>query len=690
MINPLSTPIKKLKISKSTKLFIFLSLSIALIDVLFVTTNYYYTRDTLEQTLQDESQKDFAIYQTVLDSINNDLFMHATLFAADTRIQELFLEGKKALELEGGNSGGKKTAFIRTKLYNLVAESWKVATKKFDVRHLHFHLGPGSLSFLRVHQPDKFGDRLDDLRFLIVDTNVQQSPNSGFETGRVSSGLRSAVPVFAWDKDLNKKVYVGVLEVGTSYKKLLEIIKRNINIKTSVLLNKQHIKNTVWEEFITGKYNNNTVKGCDCVLEASSDPNQKAFLEHIAQNIDINYQLLQADGQVKIILYNKHFFAITFHPFRDYLGIKTPSRKNIGSIFISRNINEFMLLYKKKQLFNILYGIIAYFVIEFLLVLTFLNVTKHLTSQVKIQTKELSEQKNRIELDKLKYKNLADAINNNYFFYTRDTQNNFTFISSSIKQVLGFSQEDFLNNTTQLLPDNTLSTLSLKAAHQTNTENNKNSFKIEAYNKAGRRQYLLVTETPKYDNNNQLIEFEGLAQDISITRDETLLLRLRCHILQFILDKHSVSEILNELVSGIEEIIKDIHCAIMLVDKQTNTLSIAAAPSLSSEFSNTLNKIPLDPDKDLKNISENTACLIAVKTLKRKIIPDLQQFSAGKSSSELLEQTAYKASCSEPVLSSKAKVLATIDFYYRQTGKPSESDLIIISTASDIVAMILE
>lgn len=673
---------------KSKKLFIFLSLTIALIDVLFVTANYYYSSYSFQTTLQDKSQNDYAVYKTVLESTYNDLSIQATLFATDSRIQDLFLQGKKALESEGGDSGAVKTALIRNKLYGEVAKSWQAATKKFDVRHFHFHFGPGALSFLRVHQPNKFGDRLDKLRFLIVDTNSQQSPQSGFETGRVSSGLRSAVPVFAWDKTLNKKVYVGALEVGTSYKKLLETIERNIHIKTSILLNRQHIENTVWDEFVSGKYNNNTISGCDCVLEASSNSDQKDFLEYIAHNSGLNQHLLRADSQVKTLFYKGHFYALTFHPFRDYLGTKKPSRKAIGSIFITRNIDKPLSLYEEKQWFNILYGVIAYFVVEFLLILTFFNVTKHLTTQVKIQTRELSEQKQTIEVDKLKYKNLADTINANYFFYTRDYKNNFTSISPSIKQVLGFSAEDFLSNAMQYLPKEARAELALNTVEQGQL-NGSNSFEIEVQNKAGRRQFLLITETPKHTKNINS-EIEGLAQDISHSRQEKMLLNLRCHILQCILNKQSNKVVLNELASGIESIIKDIHCAIMLFDQQTNTLSIAAAPKLPDEFLSSLNQLPVNSEKSLSQTPENSACLIAAVTLKRKIIPDLQLFSQGRNSSEILEQTSYKASCSEPVLSSNAKILATIDFYYQQAGKPNESDLSILAAASELVAKLLD
>lgn len=682
---------------RSKKLFIFLSLAIAVIDGFFITANHFYTHETFQTNLQEESKNNYAIYKTVLESTYNGLSMQATIFAGDKRIQDLFLQGKKALELEKHipgqeGTGGKKTAAIRKQLYQLVAPPWKTATKQFDVRQLHFHLGPGDLTFLRVHKPKKFGDRMDNLRFIIVDTNAEQTSRSGFETGRIYSGLRSVTPIFAWDQSLQKKVYVGALEVGTSYKKLLETIDQNINIQLSVLLNNQHIKNTVWDEFITGNYNSNAINDCNCILEASSRPNQESFLEYIAKLKSSKNQTKKADKITRIINYNNHFYSYTFYPFRDYIGTKKPSRDDIGAILISRNIDEQMTIYKEEQWFIIFYGILAFIVIEILLAITFFKVTKHLTTQVKLQTRKLSEQKRIIELDKLKYKNLADAINENYFFYTRDKDNIFTYVSSSITQVLGFTKEEFLTDTTQYLPKNAHADFVINKVRQTLIDKNQNGFEVEIYNKMGRIQYLLVTETPKYDENKQVNQIEGMAQDITKIRQDKMLLQLRCQILQLISNNQSNGNILSVLAKGIESIIQDVKCAIMLLDHQTNTLNVGAAPNLVIEFKQKIDNL------DIK--LENNACSFAASSSKRKIISNINFTSNNKNSDEhtsksqilssIFKNSPYKACCSEPVLSSDAKVLATVDFYYEKSGMPNQSDLLIISAASDLVCMLLE
>ncbi len=672
------------------RFFIFLSLAIALIDGLFVGANYFYTRNSFKTTLQEDSQNDYAVYKTVLQSTYNGLAMQATLFASDQRIQELFLQGKKALEQEGGftakdhpnkGRGGEKTAAIRKQLYQLVAGPWQIATEKFDVRQLHFHLGPGSLSFLRVHKPKKFGDRMDDLRFIIVDTNAERTPRSGFETGRIYSGLRSVVPVFAWDSELQKKVYVGALEVGTSYKKLLETIDQNMNIGLSVLLNNQHIKNTVWDEFITGHYNNNTISGCNCILEASSRADQKAFLEHIAKTINSENQLRRADGRARIIQFNQHYYAYTFHPLRDYIGSKTPSRGYIGAVFIARDIDQQMAAYTEAQWFNLLYGIIAFILIEILLFITFLKVTRHLSTQVRLQIRELSAQKHIIELDKLRYKNLADAINDNYFFYARDKDNIFTYVSPSVTHVLGYAEEDFLADPVKLMPDNAHKEFVLQQALQTFSKK-RNRFEIEVINQSGRIQYLLATETAKYIDSNHELQVEGIALDISHSRQEKMLLQLRCHVLLLSSEKHAFDHILHALASGIEAIIPDISCAIMLLEQPQNILKLSAAPSLTPEFKKVI---------EVLNITiANNASAIAALTVKRKIIANVRQSNEIYNYQQIFKHTPYRACCSEPVLSEDARVLATVDFYYTRAGVPSESDLQVISNAADLIATLFK
>ncbi len=173
-----------MKLSKPRKLFIFITLFIAFSDGLFVWINYKASRSAMLAQLSEEMTESKVAFDLTLENTTSALIQLATYVAGDQRVQQLFLQGKQAVAEEGGGAGGARAAELRTQLYELVKPSWQRMQKQFLARQLHFHLGPGSTSFLRVHKPQKFGDNMDNVRYTIVDANKWLQPTRGFETGR--------------------------------------------------------------------------------------------------------------------------------------------------------------------------------------------------------------------------------------------------------------------------------------------------------------------------------------------------------------------------------------------------------------------------------------------------------------------------------------------------------------------------
>lgn len=79
--------------------------------------------------------------------------------------------------------------------------------KEFDTRVLFFHL-PQQIAFLRVHEPEKFGDDLSHLRPAVVKAQQEQKKVVFFETGRYFSGFRSVYPLF------HEGTFAGTVEIA--------------------------------------------------------------------------------------------------------------------------------------------------------------------------------------------------------------------------------------------------------------------------------------------------------------------------------------------------------------------------------------------------------------------------------------------------------------------------------------------
>jgi diguanylate cyclase (GGDEF)-like protein len=372
--------------SKRTNVFIALTLAIALIDGLFVYFNYHFTNKAFHSELNKQLLNYEKVFQAQLTNTTDNLRFIASLFAHKPEIQDLFMLGKKAVLAEGGGPGGDKAAKIRNLLYQEVSPEWTQAMSSLHARQLHFHIGPGSLSFLRVHKPKKFGDRMDKLRHIIVDSNEHRSALTGFETGRVYSGLRGVVPVFATDPQTQEKLHVGALEAGTSFNKILDAIDEKFGVGAAVLLTREHITSTVWPEFLEKRLNKISPR-CGCVLEATSRPGINQLIETVVEQTG----RLEPRLQLRFFEQAERNFVLYVIPLRDYLGQIRPERKNVGATILWRDITSEIRDYNTEQLFNIVYAISAFIVIEILLFLGFRLATRHLHQQIDTATGKLQQ-----------------------------------------------------------------------------------------------------------------------------------------------------------------------------------------------------------------------------------------------------------------------------------------------------------
>jgi len=295
------------------------------------------------------------------DSTEMRMLQIATFVANDSKVQQLFLLGKRAVELEGGGAGGELASQVRASLYEHVSQGQEILAKQFGFRQLHFHFGPGSLSFLRVHRPEKFGDRMDKVRYSIVASNAEQKNTMGFETGRIVSGIRGVTPVYAVDGATKEKVHVGALEAGTSFSNMLSLFKKNRPwLNAAVLLSQEHLEANVWPEFLEKLVRENQIIN-GFRIEGTNSPQIEQFLP-----LNKFAKILLSPGHYLFREGNTHYSFISF-PLRDFRGETDPSQPDVGVVVIWRDVSAEIAAYHNNTRMLILYGIMLFVFIELLM-----------------------------------------------------------------------------------------------------------------------------------------------------------------------------------------------------------------------------------------------------------------------------------------------------------------------------------
>jgi hypothetical protein len=143
------------------------------------------------------------IFEEKLEKLSNEMTHRALLLSNLNEVSNFIRNGDRDGLYE----------FVKNR-YNGLRYSYT------SFNRIHFHLKDGT-SFLRVHNPKKFGDNLRDKRPMIDYVIKTKNRAVGFENGTSDIAkvtFRVAVPIFSKD---GKKEFLGVMEFGVDFAQLV-------------------------------------------------------------------------------------------------------------------------------------------------------------------------------------------------------------------------------------------------------------------------------------------------------------------------------------------------------------------------------------------------------------------------------------------------------------------------------------
>ncbi|MDX2227957.1 MAG: cache domain-containing protein [Verrucomicrobiae bacterium] len=108
--------------------------------------------------------------------------------------------------------------------------------EKFAVDQAQFHTPPAT-SFLRLNDPDKFGDDLSTFRPMVVAVNRDQTPRKGFAIARSGPAIFGVVPMFD-----RQGRHIGSFEMGIAFAGILEGLKNAYNLEMAVFIGESPLR----------------------------------------------------------------------------------------------------------------------------------------------------------------------------------------------------------------------------------------------------------------------------------------------------------------------------------------------------------------------------------------------------------------------------------------------------------------
>jgi diguanylate cyclase (GGDEF)-like protein/PAS domain S-box-containing protein len=143
-----------------------------------------------------------------------------------------------------------------------------------------------------------------------------------------------------------------------------------------------------------------------------------------------------------------------------------------------------------------------------------------------------------------------------------------------------------------------------------------------------------------------------------------------------------LNDILNAIVRQIELEDKTSACSILLLDAEGKRLLNGASPSLPDFYTQAIHGIEIGMGVG--------SCGTAAYLGERVIVEDIQTHEYWKPYTELAHKAGLRACWSEPIISSRSKVLGTFAIYHAEPKKPHADDIERIGFAANLSAIAIE
>lgn len=307
---------------------------------------------------------------------------------------------------------------------------------------------------------------------------------------------------------------------------------------------------------------------------------------------------------------------------------------------------------------------------------------RHLLHTIVHDVTERHMTEQRLRISEENYHSLVESVTSEYMLYRHDTQGIFTYVSPAVKAIIGFSQEEYLQNYQNTLTDNPINQKTIQYTQQAIKGHKQPPYEIEIKTKKGERRRLRVSEAPVFNEHEQVVEVQGIAEDITKAWVATTALKGRNHVLELLAKERDEQDILAAIVAYVETIDPDALCSILRLDRRHNTLHIVAAPRLPAFYSQQI--------EGIKTGEGVGSCGTAIARKELVISEDMLSDPCWSDFRELMQQTELRSCCSQAIISHHDYALGTFAMYYTKPHVPSNDEIDLIRSAAELTAIVLD
>lgn len=253
-------------VRKNKKLLICLSLIILAADAVFLATSFISLQETLLATLLQKAERHEEEFKLNLKMVYSSMLQMSSLISSNSKVRQTLLRDQTAavpLRRQEGGPAEQEQAGAARKTY-------------------------------------QFG-------------SVEDRPQLLSDNMQSYTWLHGVSPVWAVDPVTQEKVYVGALDISTSFRQIVPLYSKLFRVEAAVLLNKDYIRSRMWNPQTKAYFEQHPE--ANHYVEAVSSPESMELLRNILPKIFVrsDYTL----DRILMVHQDDTYYSVYYFPLPD-------------------------------------------------------------------------------------------------------------------------------------------------------------------------------------------------------------------------------------------------------------------------------------------------------------------------------------------------------------------------------------
>jgi len=385
----------------SLKTSVLLPLMLVLVILIsgFISSYIHQEKEYTEKAIGEQFLSAKRFFDSAVKTDTEKLSTALMIISTDSKLKRAMMVGDRDTLLKQSSP-----------LFNTLRE-------KYGITHFYFHR-PDRVNFLRVHQPDRYGDKID--RFSALQAEATGAPASALETGPL--GLFTLRVVFPWYK--NEKL-IGYLELGEEIEHLYKRIKDVINLDLYVIINKRILSPKDWEAGMKmlGRKAEWDLMPKSVIAFTTAAESNATIRKYLMQSSDLQQTMVELSEDDR-----------TFQTYSLPLTDAGQTDLEIGKILFLRDVTAI----KKQSIHHILFTVGLGIAISGMLLLFFFLLTRRVEQQLESSKKGLVQSEAR-------FRSLVESSSD--WIWEVDANMRYIYTSPKVEEILGYEADEIIGKT---------------------------------------------------------------------------------------------------------------------------------------------------------------------------------------------------------------------------------------------------